>query len=203
MPELPDYIVENSSLMAADNRETEIKLAVASAAQALADLERRGFQITRPRVFEANVIYDTQDSNLRNRGSIVRLRQAGEQVVLTYKGRAQTGKHKSREEYEVLVSDFDSAQRILEGLGFMPRFRYEKYRTELRRESSGGLVTLDETPVGCFLELEGDPSWIDATAGELGFGEKDYLTLSYGALYLEFCKVSGVEPTHMVFSDGG
>jgi adenylate cyclase class 2 len=42
---------------------------------------------------------------------------------------------------------------------------------------------LDETPIGEFLELEGEPGWIDRTARELGFSEADYITDTYGALF--------------------
>jgi adenylate cyclase class 2 len=62
------------------------------------------------------------------------------------------------------------------------------------------VVTVDETPVGWFLELEGEPAWIDRTAAELGFEEKQYLTESYGSLYLLHCKQRGIEPSDMVFA---
>ena len=70
------------------------------------------------------------------------------------------------------------------GVGFHPAFRYDKYRTEFSRrarrgdKSRHGHVTLDETPMGVFMELEGSGPWIDRTAKELGFSRNDYITMS-------------------------
>jgi adenylate cyclase class 2 len=85
-------------------------------------------------------------------------------------------------------------------LGLEPMFRYEKYRTEFQRQDEDGVVTVDETPIGNFIELEGEPDWIDTVAGELGFNERDYSTTSYGRLYLEHCERAGVPAGHMVFA---
>jgi adenylate cyclase class 2 len=61
------------------------------------------------------------------------------------------------------------------------------------------VATLDETPIGIFLELEGNPGWIDRTAATLGFSERDYIVESYGRLYLEWCKRRRCKPKDMVF----
>jgi adenylate cyclase class 2 len=61
------------------------------------------------------------------------------------------------------------------------------------------VAMIDETPVGVYIELEGTPSWIDRTARQLGFEEKDYVTASYGRLYLDWCARHGTQPCNMVF----
>jgi adenylate cyclase, class 2 len=58
---------------------------------------------------------------------------------------------------------------------------------------------LDETPIGTYLELEGDPDWIEAMARELGFGEKDYITASYGQLFIEWRERTASTGKEMVF----
>ena len=83
--------------------------------------------------------------------------------MLTYKGPAAAGKHKDREELEVETSDPSRLAEMLARLDFRPVFRYEKYRTEYRRGDEAGLATLDETPVGAYLELEGAPAGSTAT----------------------------------------
>ena len=180
--------------------ETEIKLRVSDPDAARGLLEKKGFVILQPRVFEANAIYDTVKHSLRQRGELIRLRRVGELCVLTFKSRDLPGKHKRREELETQVSDPDVIGAILERLGLGVVFRYEKYRAEYQRPSEEGIVTLDETPLGTFFELEGSAEWIDATARELGFEESDYIVASYGALYFEHCRRNRIHPGNMVFS---
>lgn len=182
------------------HQETEVKIPLASREAGRQLLERHGFVVSRAEVFEVNLILDSPDHVLRQRGEILRLRQAGSRFVLTYKGPAVAGRHKSREELEVGVSDLAMAQAILERLGYVARFRYEKYRTEYQRPGEPGLVTLDHTPIGAFLELEGPAEWIDGTAQRLGFSMDQYITDSYGRLYLLYCERQGVPADHMVFS---
>ena len=43
---------------------------------------------------------------------------------------------------------------------------------------------MDETPIGTFLEVEGDAEGIHAAASAMGFGPSDYLTDSYVGLFL-------------------
>jgi len=185
--------------MSGHGREVEIKLAVPDAKAARALLRREGFRIFHKRVFEANTVFDTADMALRNAGRLLRLRTAGKTVTLTYKGVAIAGRHKSREEIETGLTSDSAAAAIFHSLGYLPIFRYEKYRTEFHEGSGDGIAMLDETPVGMYLELEGAPRWIDATARRLGFKRADYITDSYGRLYFVWCEQRGVHPTHMVF----
>jgi adenylate cyclase, class 2 len=182
-----------------DGNETEIKLRISDPGTMRAKLEQAEFKVSRERVFEANTVYDTPEGILRQRGTLLRLREVGRQAILTFKGPATPGKHKSREELETTVGDASTGAAIFNRLGFVPTFRYEKYRTEYERPGSPGIVTIDETPIGWFLELEGPPDWIDSTARELGFAEEDYVILSYAALYLNYCSERRTAPTHMLF----
>jgi adenylate cyclase class 2 len=179
--------------------ETEIKLRIDGAAAGLDLIARVGALPKTARLFESNMVYDTAAGEIRGRGELLRLRETGGQCVLTWKGPGSAGKHKSREETEVLISDARAFDLILRRLGFEPKFRYEKYRTEFTIPDESGVITLDETPIGCFLELEGTPQWIDSTAARMGFTESDYVTLSYGSLYIEHCASSGVSQGWMVF----
>jgi adenylate cyclase class 2 len=184
--------------MASGQRETEIKLPAADAATARRLLRPAGFRVSRRRVFEANTVFDTPDTILRASQRLLRVREAGGVITLTYKGPPAVGRHKSREELELELSAAAPMAAILDRLGFRPVFRYEKYRTEYRQPGRAGVATVDETPVGVFLELEGQPRWIDRTARALGFGEADYITASYGRLYLEWCQRNGVAPGDML-----
>lgn len=180
--------------------ETEIKIRVDKPAAVRKKLRDLGYEVHAPRVFESNTVFDTVDKQLRSNGELLRLRRTGRAGLVTYKGIANNGgPHKSREEIETTVSDPDATQEIFSRLRLAPAFRYEKYRTEYKRHGSSGIVTIDETPIGNFLELEGAPGWIDKTARKLGYSLPDYITKSYGALYVEYCRDHGLEPSNMVF----
>src|SRR5580658_2430403 len=184
--------------------ETEIKLRVQGAgktavAQARALLRRHGFAVTTPRVFEQNLVLDDDKESLREGGMLLRVRGAGKVTTCTFKGPETPGRHKSREEREFRADDLESCVALFAALGFREAFRYEKYRTEFARDREPGHVTLDETPIGIFMELEGRAVWIDRTAELLGFQREAYITLSYGKLYEDWCLANGVEAADMRF----
>lgn len=198
-PRLRGELFVSNSEMAHITQETEIKLAVPDAKFARRLLRAAGFRVSRPRVFEANMVFDTPRRSLRKAATLLRVRQAGGKATLTYKGRAVAGRHKSREELELEIPDSVTIAAILARLGFEAAFRYDKYRTEFQRPRRAGVIMLDETPIGVFLELEGSAPWIDRTARRLGFQESHYITASYGRLYLEWCRRQGVIASNMVF----
>jgi adenylate cyclase class 2 len=179
--------------------ETEVKLRVR--AGGAADIEKLGYRVRTPRELEADQLYD-RSTELRTQDKILRLRRRGLRATVTYKGPAQRAPHKSREEIEVDVTDGAAMEQILAGLGYQPTFRYEKYRTTYAHPDQPGLITLDETPIGDFLELEGPAVWIDTTALQLGYSQADYLTASYASLYRAFCETHPERvPSAMVFQD--
>jgi adenylate cyclase class 2 len=177
--------------------EVEIKLPVPGAEQALALLQSHGFRLAKTRALEKNVIFD-REGELRAQARLLRVREVEGRAVLTFKGPATPGRHKSREELEVDVANADVVRTILSRLGFAPGFRYEKFRTEFTDET--GVAMVDETPIGVFLELEGPPAWIDRTARALGYAESDYITASYLALYFDYCRERGIPAADMVFA---
>ena len=162
--------------------ETEIKIRVASTEAAHDALARIGAQVKRARHIEDNLLFDFEGRVLRGRGHVLRLRETPSGAVLTFKGpyRLDDGL-KSREEIEAGSADGSALRAILNRLGFVPVFRYQKYREAFSWE--GQEIDLDETPIGIFLEIEGDPEGIHAAATALGFNPSDYLTDSYAALF--------------------
>jgi adenylate cyclase, class 2 len=162
--------------------ETEIKLKVASTEAAHEALGRIGASRTRPRHIEDNLLFDFEGKVLRGRGHVLRLRETPAGAVLTFKGPYRVeGGLKSREEIEAGSPDGSALRAILNRLGFVPVFRYQKYREAFAWQ--GQEIVLDETPIGIFLEIEGDAAGIHAAATAMGFGPGDYLTDSYAALF--------------------
>ncbi|HEY6554015.1 MAG TPA: class IV adenylate cyclase [Vicinamibacteria bacterium] len=162
--------------------ETEIKLKVASVEAAHEALTRIGARATRARHIEDNLLFDLEGKVLRGRGHLLRLRETPSGAVLTFKGPYRVdGGIKSREEIEAGSADGSALRAILNRLGFLPVFRYQKYRETFAWQ--GQEIVVDETPIGVFLEIEGDPAGIRAAATALGFAAADYLTDSYAALF--------------------
>jgi hypothetical protein len=60
-------------------------------------------------------------------------------------------------------------------------------------------VSLDETPVGVFLELEGAVPEIDKVASALNFSPPDYIRATYWDLYAADCRRRGRTPRNMLF----
>jgi adenylate cyclase, class 2 len=187
--------------MASNGREIEIKLAIDGVKEARRRLRAAGFRVSKARALEKNVVYDTPQADLRLSSRLLRLRAIGKSYKLTFKGAPEPGKHKSREEIETEVADGPAFDAILTRLQYRPVFRYEKFRTEFKRQRSKGVATLDETPIGTYMELEGAPGWIDRMARTLGFEEKDYITASYARLYFEWRERSGSSAPDMLFGN--
>jgi len=181
--------------------ETEIKLRWnGDAASAHKHLESLGFSPSGPRLLEADQLFDRESGDLSRSGQALRLRVSGGRATATYKGPPQAGPYKRREEIEFNVDDAAAFETVLSRLGYQRSFRYEKFRTKY--SAGEGLITVDETPVGIFLELEGPEYWIDETAKLLGFARDQYLTASYASLYREFRETHADAPRDMVFVDG-
>ena len=96
-----------------------------------------------------------------------------------------------------MVADGAEMHAILLALGYQVTFRYEKFRAEW--SDGKGHVTIDETPIGTFGEIEGAPRWIDQTAGVLGIGPQDYITQSYAELFFGWKKRTRSAAHEMTF----
>jgi adenylate cyclase, class 2 len=181
-----------------------------------------------PRMHEVNLIFDTPDGGLAKHGQLLRIRtetpasakkggriKAAARTVLTFKsppealaigdvGPGAGRRHKVREEIETELTDGATMRRIFEGLGLRGWFRYEKYRTTYvlpgrQGWAKGLLIEVDETPIGVFVELEGNAAAIDRAAKELGYSARDYVLKNYLVLYVEECKRRGESPKDMLF----
>ena len=182
--------------------EIEIKLRLPDKlAKIRSRLHEAGFRIAKHRIRESNVLFDNPKRVLRKHGKLVRIRDVGPHQVLTYKGPSEASRYKKRREIEINLNDGRGLDEILLHLGYRPVFRYEKFRTEYAKSKEHGKVLLDETPIGNYLEIEGSPRWIDRTAKRLGFSTSDYITRSYGFLYLAYCRERRIAPRDMLFTE--
>lgn len=178
--------------------EVEIKLAVGAADSEVRKLEALGARLVQPRGLEVNVLLDLPGQPLRARAAMLRVRRYGGRSLLTYKEPAPgPAGYKTRREIEIAIPDFGTVIRILEAAGLTRVWRYMKYRTAF--EMDGLHLLLDETPIGNYLELEGERASIDAAVARLGRTADESSTLSYSALFEQDCARRGVVPGDMTF----
>jgi adenylate cyclase, class 2 len=171
-------------------RETEAKFYVRN----LADIERRlrraEASLFEGRTLEVNLRFDTPDGRFQREGRLLRLRR-DEAAHLTFKDGGETREGAvSRREIEFGVSDFDSAREFIEALGYEVVFIYEKYRTTYGLK--GTHVMLDETPMGDFVEIEGELEKLRPLADSLGLDWEAAVPASYHALFERVRKRRGL-----------
>ena len=163
-------------------------------------------EVEAARHFEDNLLLDTEDNSLGQKAAVLRVRQSGASGELTYKEKAAPDapatQFKQRIEFETALADPASAILVFERLGYRAWFRYQKYRTVYRATLPGGQglhVMFDETPIGNFIELEGEEEAIARAIELLGVRREDYVLESYLALQAAHCARLGRPLEDMTF----
>ncbi len=137
--------------------EVEIKLRLADATGFQESLLAEGWTPS-PQVFERNTVLDTRQADLRSTGRLLRVRQIDDRAIVTAKLPSQMdGIHKVREEHQFETELPTEALAVFGAIGYAPSWIYEKRRTTFRRAGDAGIIEVDETPIGDFAEMEGDP----------------------------------------------
>ncbi len=158
--------------------EIEVKLRIDDPKAMREKIIGLGAAVARERHLEENSLFDFDPPVLRPNHQALRLRSAGRRATLTFKSQPQKSRSfKVREEIETQVRDPKEMRRILKGLGLREKFTYRKHRTVLRK--SRLTITIDETAVGNYVELEGERHEITRFARALGFKRADFITRSY------------------------
>lgn len=179
--------------------EVEVKLPCGDLDAIRETLREAGATLSAALHDEVNDLYDDEMGHLSSKGCALRLRRAGTETILTFKGPARFDRGiKTREEREVRVSDAAELAAILAGAGFSARFRYEKRREDW--SLSGCAIALDETPIGRFVEVEGNPAAIRDVVSRLGLDFSEAIPYSYSKLYALRRKEDPGLPDHMVFA---
>jgi adenylate cyclase class 2 len=161
--------------------ETELKLRIPATAPFRPRLETLGFREATPAQLEVSVLWD-RNGELRATGSALRTRTHAGLARLTWKGpKVPDALLKIRPELETGIEHLESLEGILRALGFSPVLRMEKQRAVWERADLE--ACLDETPFGCYLELEGAPQAIHAAMTGLGLSADRAETRSYPELY--------------------
>jgi predicted adenylyl cyclase CyaB len=177
--------------------EQEVKLAYPDVESARTVILGAGGRLVVPRRLIDDLLFDTSDGSLRRGGSALRVRADGPAWRLTWKGPVLPGPVKAREELETAVEDGAVLLALLRALGYRQLFRGQKYREEYTLGAA--VVTVDETPAGAYVEIEGVPEEIDRVAALLGRTPADYRLESYPTLWRLFCEARGAPTGDMIF----
>jgi len=182
--------------------EIEVKLACDD----LDRLRNAGYELKleKPRHFEDNWLLDFPDESLFKQGAALRVRSVNGRGTVTYKGivkETHESRLKVREEIETNVTDPQRMIELFERLGFRRSFRYQKYRTgySVTHQNAAFKVVLDETPMGRFIEIEGDEADVLKALDAAGFSTDDIIKQSYPELQEARCRARGVPLEDLVF----
>jgi len=185
------------------NLEIEVKLAC----EDLDRLRNAGFVVTlqTPRHFEDNWLLDLPDRSIFKQGAALRVRSVNGKGSVTFKGaviESNESRVKVREEIETELSEPERMIELFERLGYRRSFRYQKYRTTYALLLDGVelKVVLDETPMGNFIEIEGDETRIARVFEAAGFSDAEIVRESYPELQASRCRDRGVPLEDLVFS---
>ena len=165
--------------------ETELKIPVSDLEPIRIRLASIGGQLVHAVQREVNTLFDSGALELASAGRVLRLRRIGDRQILTMKGPARyEGKIKHREELETEVGDVNILAAIFRHLGADPVLRYEKDRETWQIDPV--IITLDHTPMGDFVELEGPADRLAPLAEDMGIDASAAVRESYVSLWQEY-----------------
>ena len=145
---------------------------------------------------EDNIVFDDEGESLKREAKLLRLRRS-DTVTITFKKPVDRTRFKIMEEYEIEVSDFDEAEKIINSLGFRKVFRYQKRREVFTLHDTH--ILLDETPIGNYIEIEGTEEHILKLSKGIGLEPEQGSSKNYMELYREYCAQNNLKPTDMLF----
>jgi adenylate cyclase class 2 len=156
------------------------------------------FHLLQEKTFEDNYCFDYENLTLSKKGFLLRLRITLAHSILTLKGPSnRKGGVKYRKEIELKLDNGKKMLLILKKIGLKVIFRYQKYRTIYAHNAVK--ICFDETPIGNFLELEGDRNKIIKVANDLGFSDKSFIPYSYYRLFCKYKRENGLKGRSMIF----
>jgi adenylate cyclase, class 2 len=181
-----------------NEQEIEVKLYVRDLKRIELRLQDLKARLIQRRVHEINYRYDLPDGSLRTKGQVLRLRR-DTNAILTYKGPGNIidGVF-ARAELETAIGDLETAQRVLEALGYVQVLVYEKYRAIY--EINKCRIMLDELPYGDFVEIEGrDASGIRTMALRIGLDFDSVVGAGYARIFESYNSKHGFPSGDLTF----
>ncbi|MFA6918976.1 MAG: class IV adenylate cyclase [Patescibacteria group bacterium] len=185
--------------MAQDNKETEIKIKI----EDIDNFKNKLISlnpIIEEEKFERTIRFDTPGEELEKKGIFVRVR-SGFKNVWTVKKNIKDAKDENkyfqRHEWEIEISDIETAREMMKVLGFEKEFIMEKYRSKYTLPDIE--ITIDRLPFGHYAELEGSKEAIDRLANILGINIEERITTTYWHLHDEYNIANNLSEQNIIF----
>jgi len=186
--------------------EIEAKLKVSSLEEIASRLKQLGARFL-CRSVQKDTYFDDDQQTLLNSDKGLRLRrernEAGEKIILTYKGPREEKLFKSRKEIELELDSFENMTELLAALGYQRKLVFEKKRDLWHLNDCQ--VCLDELPLlGCFVEIEAlSEQKITETIEKLNLTKFSHIKRSYAIMIREKLNEINPEKTEAMFEHLG
>lgn len=183
--------------------ETEIKLAIDESLvkKVIAKIEEE-FDCKKTESFHQTTHqFFFEDYTQQNAFPRIRNEEDGS-ITLTVKAKLkESTEFFKRIELETAVSDAEKVIAMMPFFGFPKRISWEKKRHSFLMNGSSDLCFfLDETPMGWFLEIEGEENKIEDAIARLNLQELKRINNAYLGLWEEYKKEHGISSNDMMFS---
>ena len=139
---------------------------------------------------------------LSRKGIFIRTRKDGDKSTFTIKTRnlELQSQYAERNEFNVSVEDAEAVAEMLKLIGLEDLRILQKYREQWHELGEDVDVVIDYTPIGEFIEIEGEKKSIDEFIDAVGLGDLPRITQAYWDVYRDSCKDLGVdEKNDLVF----
>lgn len=170
------------------NREIEAKFLEIDKEALVAKLKSLGAEDQGEEILREIIFYDKDFNWQKNKDKIVRIRQTGKGIFLTYKD-TQEKSLSGMEEIEFKIDSLDKAKDFLEALGLVAYRHQEKKRHKFILKDT--IVDIDTFPkVPVYVELEGKTEDdVRETAKLLGFAWKNAVFGNSGVMIEDYYKI--------------
>ena len=123
--------------------------------------------------FSVDKAFDFPDKRIKKAGDLLRLRTMGDKVELCYKdNRQEIDGFQIADEYEVNLTDYKTAEVILNKIGVKAYRRREKIRTTYEWDDLK--FEIDKYPeIPAYMEIEGSKGDINVALKDLGYTIED------------------------------
>jgi len=157
------------------------------------EIEEKLREIGAKKVFEGELVsiyFDFESRSLEREGKVLRLRQKGDTVILTYKELISQDEAKIMDEYELAVDELEPMKRIFEGIGLFPLYEFNKHRTTYKLSQIN--FEIDKYPdIPAFLEIEtSDLNTLNGIISEFGFSSEEVKSYSIKDVLEYYNKIS-------------